>query len=112
MSLDFDRHQPQTQGAPWAGPASLVCGILASGLEITVCFPVAGMLAPFLVFVIAVLAIGFGALALQHARDRTDSRVLGATGLVLGLINLFASIALMLVTTGFVALIIGIRLLD
>lgn len=106
--MDFDRTESQTQGAIWAGPAALVVSLLATASEALCCMGGA----PALVFVVSMVGVLFAWIALRNSRDNPENRVMGATGLVISLINVFASLGMLLFQVGLIGMIVGLSMVD
>lgn len=106
--MDFDRSEEQTQGAVWAGPASLVVSLLATASQAACC--IGG--APALIFALSVLGVLLGWIALRNSRDNPENRTFGATGLVISMLNAVASLGLLLLHAGLIGTILTLTWLE
>lgn len=106
--MDFDRSENQTQGAIWAGPAALVVSLIATASQAMCC--VGG--APALIFAISMIGVLFAWIALRNSRDNPENRVMGATGLVISLINVLVSMGILLFQVGLIGMIMGLSMIE
>lgn len=109
--MDYDRTEDASRGVPWAGPASVVLGVLSGMLQVLGCFPLLGVAGPAFVFVVAVAGVFTGWLALTRNKHDAGQRTFGAIGLVLSMINALLGLGMLLLQLGLFATIVAFSMI-
>ena len=98
--MDFERSQEELRNVSWAGPLSVLLAVLAIPLQGLCCVPIIQWGVPILVLGLSLSAILFAWIALKNGKQHVETRIFGAIGLVLGIINFAVLCGIVLIQIG------------